>query len=131
MRPEALREAREWLARAERDLQVADRSLHVSPPLADAGAYHAQQAGEKALKAFLTAHDEVFRLTHDLRQLLPSCEAIDPDFARFGTAAQMLTPFATQFRYPGGPLEPATSDAEQALQMATELVDFVRERLSK
>jgi HEPN domain-containing protein len=131
MRPEALREAREWLARADRDLQVADRALHVLPPLADAGAYHAQQAGEKSLKAFLTAHDQVFRLTHDLRQLLPSCEAIDPDFSRFLPAAQLLTPYATQFRYPGGPIEPALSDAEQALQLATDLVHYVRERLSK
>ena len=129
MRPEALREAGEWLARAERDLLVADRSLRVAPALPDAVAYHAQQAAEKAFKGFLAAHDQVFRLTHDLKELVPLCEGIDADFSEFQLAAQILTPYATQFRYPGGPIEPTLADAEQALQLATAIVQFVRQRI--
>ena len=53
-----IEDARAWLARAELDLRAAD--LEMGTP--DAGlwgdvAFHAQQAAEKALKAFLAWHD--------------------------------------------------------------------------
>ena len=129
MRPEALDEAREWLERAELDLQLADRALRVPPALMGGAAYHAQQAAEKALKAYLAAHDEPFPLTHNLNRLLPLCEAIDSSFGQFTTAARSLTPFATEFRYPGGLVEPALPDAESGLQDAAEVVRFTRGRL--
>lgn len=53
--PDALREAEEWLTRAERDLQAARNELSVAVPRLEISAYHAQQAAEKALKGFLTA----------------------------------------------------------------------------
>ncbi len=127
MRPEALREAQDWLARAERDLEAAEALLAV--PLPDMVAYHAQQAAEKALKAFLAAHDRTFPLTHNLNLVLPLCEAIQPEFSQFATTARILTPLATEFRYPGGPLAPPVADAEQALQLARDLVGFVRRQL--
>jgi HEPN domain-containing protein len=104
--------------------------LRIPPALAGGAAYHAQQAAEKALKAFLAAHDEPFPLTHNLNLLLPLCEVLDASFGRFGTAASSLTPYATQFRYPGGPIEPAVADAEQGLRDAAQLVEFVRRRLN-
>ena len=55
MRPEAVSEAREWLERAELNLRLAERALRIPPVLAGGAAYHAQQAAEKALKAFLAA----------------------------------------------------------------------------
>lgn len=61
--------------------------------------------------------------------LLPLCQALDTAFLQFGSVAATLTPFATQFRYPGGPLEPALADAEQGLHDAAGLVSFVRQRL--
>ena len=126
MRPEARNEAREWIERAELDLQLADRALRVPPALRGGAAYHA----EKALKAFLAAHDEPFPLTHNLDLLLPLCETINAGFGRFATAARLLTPFATQFRYPGGPLEPTVAHAEQGLRDAEEMVRFVRRSLN-
>jgi HEPN domain-containing protein len=130
MRPEAISEAQEWLARAELDLQLAERALRIPPALAGGAAYHVQQAAEKALKAFLAAHDEPFPLTHNLTVLLPLCEALDAGFGRFSSTARSLTPYATQFRYPGGPIEPAVTDAEQGLREAAELVESVRRRLN-
>jgi HEPN domain-containing protein len=104
--------------------------LRIPPVLAGGAAYHAQQAAEKALKAFLAAHDQPFPPTHNLNVLLPLCEALDTDFGRFRHTATALTPYATQFRYPGGPIEPAAVDAEAGLRDATDLVDFVRRRLN-
>ncbi|HEV8634651.1 MAG TPA: hypothetical protein VG370_10505 [Chloroflexota bacterium] len=35
------------------------------------------QAGEKALKGYLTLHGAPFRPTHDLIELLAQCQALD------------------------------------------------------
>ncbi len=129
MQPSPLAEAREWLSRAEQDLQAAERVLQTPPPLPAIAAYHAQQAAEKALKAFLAAHNTAFRPTHNLEELLQACLALDAGFGRLTTAAQTLAPYATRFRYPGGPTAPPVPEAEQALQLAEDLVGFVRERL--
>lgn len=129
MQPSTIREAREWLERADLDLRLAERALQIPPPLAGGAAYHAQQAAEKALKAFLAAHNIPFPLTHNLTVLLPLCQALDPAFGQFGVVAATLTPFATQFRYPGGPIEPAVRDARQGVQDAAGLVSFVRRQL--
>lgn len=125
----ALAEAREWLARADEDLSAADVLLRSTPPHLGTAAYHAQQAAEKGLKAFLVGNNAVFRLTHNLEDLLPSCETLDPGFGQFRPAARTLTPYGTRFRYPGGPLHPTAGEAEQALQLAGALVVFVRQRL--
>jgi HEPN domain-containing protein len=49
----SLAEAREWLARAEQDLQAVRTVLSAAVPLPAIAAYHAQQAAEKALKALI------------------------------------------------------------------------------
>lgn len=125
----AWREAQEWLARAERDLQAAQNEVHAPVPLPEMSAYHAQQAAEKAMKAFLTAHSVPFAYTHDLVHLQDQREAIEPAFAPYLPAAQTLNPYATLFRYPGGPLAPPMTEAHQALQLADGIVRFVRRGL--
>ncbi len=129
MQPEALREAQDWLARAEQDLRAAEMLLTGSRPLPGIVAYHTQQAAEKALKGFLAAHNRAIPLTHNLNLMLPLCEAIQPEFSQFAATARTLTPLATEFRYPGGPLEPPVADAEQALRLARDLIGFVRRQL--
>ena len=92
MRPEALAEAREWLARSRRDLDASRRVFQDDEPLCDIAVYHAQQAAEKALKGFLAAHDRIFPKTHDLEPLVAACQEIDPAFGQFESAADTLTP---------------------------------------
>jgi len=128
MRPEALEEARDWLLRAQRDMLAVERALSVEPVLRDQAAFHSQQAAEKALKAFLTAPDHPFAKTHNLERLVRLCQSIDPTFVDFMEAAHTLNPYATQFRYPGGPLEPAPEEAREALRLASEVVEGVRQR---
>jgi HEPN domain-containing protein len=127
--PEKIAEVRQWLIKAERDLLVADRAAHQPPPLLDVAVYHAQQAAEKALKAFLTWRDEPFRRVHDLGELTRQCAGLDPDFLTLQVTAALLTPYAVAFRYPGAVLEPSAPDAEAALLAAREAVSFVRARL--
>jgi HEPN domain-containing protein len=125
MQPSWLREAQDWLERAEGDLDMARRGL-IAPVNGAGVVYHAQQAGEKALKAFLAAHGQAFAKTHDLLQLLPGCEGIEPRFAQFRNTARILSPYSEQFRYPTGPLHPTDLEAQRAFQMATDLVAFVQ-----
>lgn len=125
-----LREAGEWLIRAQRDLQAARNELSVQPPLAEMTAYHAQQAAEKAFKSFLTASSTPFPHTHDLVRLQEQCEGIEPEFSGFLGSAQTLNPYATQFRYPGGQLAPSITEAQRAIELASGIVAFVQQRFA-
>lgn len=129
MRLEALEEARDWLVRAERDLLAAQRLIDGAPPLPDLAAYHTQQSAEKALKGFLAANDKPFGKTHNLEALLSLAETIDTDCSTLTPLAKTLNPYATQFRYPGGPLEPTVEAARAAIELAQEVFDFVRARI--
>ena len=126
MQPEALEEARDWLERARRDLEAGRRVMAGVDPLPDVAVYHAQQAAEKG---FLAAHDQPFPKTHDLEPLVLACQETDPKYAQFAPAARTLTPYATQYRYPGGPIEPEIEDAETALDLASWIVQSVEEDL--
>lgn len=54
-RPEALRVARRWMAKAEEDLAAAERLLSLDDSLTAVVCFHGQQAVEKLLKALLAS----------------------------------------------------------------------------
>jgi HEPN domain-containing protein len=64
-----------WLAKAVDDLECA--TVLAASGHGETALYHCQQAAEKALKAFLTWHDQPFRKTHNLLELGDACAAID------------------------------------------------------
>ncbi|MBC8254734.1 MAG: HEPN domain-containing protein [Ardenticatenia bacterium] len=66
-------EIRTWLLKALHDLQSAEWLLVRPDPLCSAASFHCQQAGEKALKAYLTWRDEPFDRTHSLVALIAIC----------------------------------------------------------
>jgi HEPN domain-containing protein len=115
----------------ELDLASARQLLAGTPPILGNASFHSQQAMEKSLKAFLIAHGLPERWTHDLEQLVRECERLDTAFAAWRHAAAILTPYATRVRYPirGQVLRPTESQVRQALQHATNVATFVRERL--
>ena len=80
--------------------------------------FHSQQAAEKAMKAFLTLHDQAFRKTHDLDRLASACEAIEPGLAATLQPARDLTVFAWQFRYPGEPSVPSEQETRDYVATA-------------
>lgn len=127
--PELVAETRAWLVRAVRDLAAGHAVLRVTPPLTDHAAFHAQQAAEKAMKAFLTWHSEVFPKTHNLTQLGERCTRIDPSLEDLLRRASVLTEYAWKYRYPGEPSEPPREEAEEALALAREVYDAIVARL--
>jgi len=94
MQPEKLAEVRSWLKKAAGDLRGADIDLAASPPFIEDTLFHCRQAAEKSMKGFLTAHDRIFRKTHDLDELASACEAVDPTLKEVLNPARDLTVFA-------------------------------------
>jgi HEPN domain-containing protein len=123
MRPEVLAEARAWFQRAANDLRGADVDLAAAPPLIEDALFHCQQPAEKAMKGFLTAHERIFRKTHDLDELSHACEAIDHRLTAILTPARDLTVFAWEFRYPSDVEAPPPEEAKAALTTARQVYE--------
>jgi len=118
---------KDWLTRAHQDLRAAlILAAAVDPPL-DVAIYHCQQAGEKAVKAYLQWCDEPFAKTHNLRALVIQAATLNKGFDAFENPAEILTPYVSAFRYPGGAEDPMPSREEfdEALQHAQAIYDFV------
>lgn len=90
---------REWFLKAHNDIKSAN-ILQKAKLYAEA-AFHSQQAAEKAVKGYLTFHDQSFEKSHDVEEHLESAARIDPSFLLWKPAGKFLTPFAVQSRYPG------------------------------
>lgn len=127
--PIRVEETGAWFLRAEHDLRGARAVLDAQPPLVDIALFHCQQAAEKAMKGFLTWHNEIFRRTHDLAEIGGQCAATDPSLEPLCQRAERLTVFATLLRYPGVPQEPPQEEGENALRLAREVYDTLLDRL--
>lgn len=130
MQTDHLASAEEWLIRAERELIHAEQSFDHAIVINEAIVWHAQQAAEKAVKGFLTAHGRTFPKIHDVSRLVTTAAEIDREFETYSVQAQTLSPYAIEFRYPDGELEPGDAATRESVRMAREIVAFVRERLS-
>jgi len=124
-------EVRQWVLKAEHDLRSAKVLFGVEPPLLDTAVYHCQQAAEKALKAYLTFKDIPFQKVHVLSVLVEQCMGKDSSYAELLDLADLLTPYATAFRYPGDVLQPGREDAQIAMSAAESVLNFVLTRLPK
>ena len=58
------------------------------------------------MKAYLQWRDEPFAKTHNLRALVIQAATLDKGFDAFEKPAEILTPYVSAFRYPGGADEP-------------------------
>ncbi|WP_052050022.1 HEPN domain-containing protein [Leptolyngbya sp. KIOST-1] len=124
-----LHEVQQWLAKSRQDLQAAHVLIENSEPLFAISVYHCQQSAEKALKGYLTYQGAMFQKTHNLIVLVNLCIPFDADFHSLQLIAATLTPYGSEFRYPGDLSEPSRSDTEQAIDMAVSVLDFVIQRL--
>lgn len=88
-----------WIFRANEDIAVIENLFKSGPELfASPICYHAQQAVEKFLKAFLVYRNIDFPKTHDLDYLLQECKKIDNKV--FDIDLGSLTDFGVSIRYP-------------------------------
>ena len=118
---------REWLTKAWHDLQTARITARATDGPLDTAIYHCQQAAEKTVKGWLSSSGVPFERTHDIRRLIRQAVGGLPEFTRFNSAAEILTPYASAFRYPGLSDDPMPSREEfdEALRHAQVIYDFV------
>ena len=115
----------EWLRKAESD--IAAVRILVAEDLDDyeVAAFHAQQAVEKFIKAYLVRHQVEFAKTHDIKALRSLVASVDQVLAAGLAEADDLTPYAVDYRYPGDADDVSQADAEKTLR----LVEPARERI--
>jgi HEPN domain-containing protein len=119
---------RGWLEKARRDLHTAVNQLNAAEPFADIVCFHAQQAVEKYLKAYLVWQEIEFPRTHALEDLVLLASQKEPDFLGLQEEAASLTPYAVETRYPEFE-EPLLEDARESIEIAKKVAHFVLQRL--
>lgn len=114
---------RGWLAKAESDLVSAKKLFDGDGPF-DTACFHAQQAIEKLLKAFLAYHGQPIPKTHDLQDLQQACLEIVPidDLQKIDLTE--ITDYAVEIRYD---LEfwPESELANEAIQIAEKVKKII------
>jgi HEPN domain-containing protein len=89
-----VRRARDFVMMAREDMTSSQASSVPSSTC-----FHAQQAVEKYLKAFLVFHDRDIPKSHDIGALIDKCSAIDASLSEMRDRGASLTKFAVGERY--------------------------------
>ena len=132
MKRNSLEEGRRWLLQAERDLDDAEFCL--SGKRYNLACFLAQQASEKALKAFLYAKGEEIVFGHSVAELLKRAMEYDEGF-KDCKSASVLDKYYIPTRYPNGlpggvPYEAFDeADAKRAIELAKSVIEIVKKKL--
>lgn len=129
MQPDPHEEASRWWKQAVRDLD--DARYLAAGERHNLACFHAQQAAEKALKAFLYHHGAESVLGHSAAVLCRQAAKWDPSFSGLVPVAAPLDRNYIPTRYPNGlpgglPYEAFNqAAAEEALRQAQAVLDAV------
>jgi len=128
-----LQEAQRWLAQARHDVDAA--TLNAQEGYAALACFLAQQAAEKALKAYLYGQGERAVVGHATYLLVRRCRHYDASFEALQDTCRRLDQYYIPTRYPNGlpggiPHEVYTSDqAQEAITGAQRVLNHVGQRL--
>jgi HEPN domain-containing protein len=115
----------QWLDRACKDLTAAEVLLKERFEDYESVGFHAQQAAEKFIKAFLVRHQLEFPKTHDITVLRRLVARVDAELANGLATADALTPYGVEFRYPGDLPSVSRNEGEKALRLAEQTRDLI------
>ena len=121
--------AEKWLKKALANLRVAEKLFEIGeePWII---AFHAQQAVEKALKAYLILHGKHFGKTHNLSQLIDLCSEIDQEFQQLHELSiDELYPLAVGARYPDTGIEVTMDEVREAVEKAEKAIAFITRKI--
>ena len=118
-----------WLKYALDDLSWTKSNLNEE--IWFGACFTAQQAVEKALKAYLISKGKVIKKVHDLRGLLEECTRIDPSFENLKEKCSTLNTYYAPTRYPdlGEYVDFSKDKAHESYAFAKEIVEFVEAKL--
>jgi len=114
-----------WLRKAESDLLCIENNLGANRVPWDAVVFHAQQAGEKFLKALLVAAGATVPRTHDLVALLSQVSSAGFDIAGARPDVETLSRFGAAVRYPDLVYSPTEEDGRELTAAALRLRSMV------
>jgi len=117
---------RGWLRKARSDVIAIDALINANT--LDTACFHAQQAAEKYLKAYLVHANTTFPYTHNLVKLIELCAALDSAFAALTSIVTPLVPYAIELRY-DAEFWPDEETARMAQAAALNIERFVLARL--
>jgi HEPN domain-containing protein len=126
-------ESERWLKQAEYDLRAAEHNA--GGEFYSVACFNAQQAAEKALKAFLFAQGERVVVGHSVGELCRRCGEYKDSFADLARLVGKLDRFYVPTRYPnalpgGVPAEVYDKeDATGAIALASKVLTAVRKGL--
>lgn len=121
-----------WLKYADDDLRAAAELIKAG--LYNLACFHAHQAAEKYLKAFLVRHKVNPPRIHKLPTLISLCRQIAGEFEELQQNALMLDMYYIPTRYPNAPVGslpeglPNEADAQRAFDIAKQIQDFIKSR---
>lgn len=107
-----------WLRKADHDLLNIQNNLGSADIPWDTVCFHAQQAAEKILKAFLVFHGGEVSKTHDLVALLARCVECEAGLAGLESDCRTLTSYGVAARYPDDLFEPGETDSREVVAAA-------------
>ena len=129
-----LETGKRWLAQAEHSLSMAQ--LLLDGGFWAGACFQAEQTGPLALKAFLFFKGRRYVNIHSVQKLATECGKEDPAFSAMESYSSFLDRFYLTTRYPDALPDPAIpfqsfyeSEAKQALDHASKIVEMVRDRI--
>jgi HEPN domain-containing protein len=100
----------------------------VRPSETEISVFHCQQCAEKALKAYLVAHEIDPPKIHDLPILCKMCAEIDGEFQSLMDISSDLNPYAVAARYPKQ-LVSDEAEVDLAIDKAQQIYDFCKAKI--
>jgi HEPN domain-containing protein len=117
-----------WIFRANEDIAVIEKLFESGPEqFASSICFHAQQAVEKFLKAYLVFNDIDFPKTHDLDFLLLECKKINNKV--FDIDLGSLTDFGVSIRHPDDFLLPDILETTSYRKISLQVKKTVEENI--
>ncbi|MBL7108280.1 MAG: HEPN domain-containing protein [Candidatus Cloacimonetes bacterium] len=121
--------AKEWIHKAENDFLDAENNLKSQKIPTDTVCFHCQQVAEKYMKAYLISKNKSFPKIHNLIRLMELCRGIDSVFSKLKNELIILNDYAVEIRYPDDWYEPTVEEANEALELAKKIKDFISTKI--
>lgn len=115
-----------WFFKAGQDLKILEQGMDRSDTewVSEVLCFHAQQAVEKALKAFLISKGNEPPRTHSIEVLLERCRSVDPAFPEY--EIRNLSYFSVEIRYPDEFYQPEVEETRFYADLALRIVADMR-----
>ena len=115
----------QWLQKATVDFIVVERLIGDVDPILQPIAFHAQQAVEKYIKAYLVYKQIEFPKTHDIKELINLLATVNHALSQELSDCDVLTVYGVEIRYPGDIPDLTLEEVKQAVELARKVREAI------